>query len=285
MNPNRTTSPQRAQSAANLHGSELQRAALGTWTAAAGVQAPNRPVAQPTTNRPTDERSQLLERNRLMARHMPLVQSIARRVHARLPSSLDLDDMVQEGAFGLMAALERYDARRGVPFSAFAHSRIKGAILDMLRGTDWVPRSVRRRAERLRDTTQLLTEELGRAPSQVELAAELGITVRRLERMVRNAELRQVVSLDALLESGDWALVERIPDADAGTLSEQAEVSAALAEGVAALPANEAYAVHRYYYEGLGLKAIAAEMGVSESRVSQLRRRGTSRMRERMEAE
>lgn len=243
-------------------------------------------TAQPGSNRPTEEVSRRLSRDQLTAQYLSLVSTIARRVFARVPSSIDLDDLIQEGCIGLLAAIERYDARIGVPLSVFARHRIKGAILDMLRGTDWVPRSVRRRANRLSSVTAELTERLGRAPTREELRGELGISAVRLERMERNSELYHVTSLDAPASAdSDQPLVDLVADpTDPYAAREEAEVLLAVHAAMSTLPVNEERAVRRYFLDERGLKEIARELGISESRASQLRRGGTTHLAERLGA-
>jgi len=241
-------------------------------------------TAQPGSNRPTEEVSRRLDRDRLAAEYLPLVTGIARRVFARVPSSIDLDDLIQEGCIGLLAAIERYDTRIGVPLSVFARHRIKGAILDMLRGTDWVPRSVRRRANRLASVSAALTEQLGRAPTREELCGELGISAVRLERMTRNSEIYHLTSLDApATADSDQPLIELVADpTNPYAAREEAEVLVAIHAAMETLPVNEAHAVRRYFLDERGLKEIAREIGISESRASQLRRGGTTHLAERL---
>lgn len=221
------------------------------------------------------------ERQALIVAHTDTVKAIARKIRARLPKGVDLDDLVGYGTLGLVEAIDRYDRHRSVPFEAFARPRIQGAILDALRAVDWVPRSVRRKADLLDSTRARLREDLGRDPSRVEVAGRLAIPVEKLERLERGARIRHVTSLDAPVSADSDTPVVATLAADDDLLRdwESAEVTDEIVEAVRRLPERERQAVTMYYLEERSLKEIGDELGVSESRACQLRRQGVERLR------
>lgn len=233
--------------------------------------ANNRPAV------PLDGRS----RDALIQAHLPLVRKIARRIHARLPRSVTLDDLIQEGSLGLIEAIDRYDEHRQVPLALFARRRITGAILDRLRATDWVPRTVRRRADRLSSTRERLSRKLGRSPNEAELADAMELSSEGLERYQRFADVRTVVSIETPLgPNGDARVADTLSnDDDAERDQIDDELRRAVLAGVDFLPPKEQIAVRGFFLDGRALSDIGAELGVSESRVSQLHRMGVNRLR------
>jgi RNA polymerase sigma factor for flagellar operon FliA len=239
------------------------------------------PREQTSSNRPADRGFSEAERARLAVENLKLVHSIARRIHARLPRSVELDDLVNEGFAGLLEAIDRYDGYRSVPLHLFARTRITGAILDMLRGLDWVPRTVRRRAEQLDHTRDSLQLRLGRAPNREEVAGALGVELDKLDRMERNAQIRRVTSLDAPTSpNSETPLVETLAvDDDPVEARCEEERRAAVMDAVDRLPPRERAAVRGFYLEELPLVEVGRALGVSESRASQLHRNGVERLR------
>ncbi len=223
------------------------------------------------------------ERNALLLAHYPLARQIAQKVHHRLPPSLELDDLVSTAVLGLMEAIDRFDEDRGVPFGPYARHRIRGAVLDAVRAQDWTPRSVRQRAHRLHESRQKLLERLGRAPTRSEVASELGLTDARLERMERRAVVRKVVSLDAPARGDGPPLRDRISGGEDPTdRLHQQELKAAVLEAHQTLPARERQAITLHYLREMKLREVGVQMGVTESRVCQLCKRGIQRLRKRL---
>ncbi|HMV67984.1 MAG TPA: sigma-70 family RNA polymerase sigma factor [Myxococcota bacterium] len=235
---------------------------------------------QTSSNRP-DEGLDLIERDRLAMRHRRLVEAIARRIHVRLPKSVELDDLIHEGFAGLLEAIDRYDSRRSVPLEVFASRRISGAIYDMLRDLDWVPRTVRRRAEHLERTRDTLEQSLGRSPNREEMATALGLQACDVERYREEAQIRRLTSLDTpISEENRVPLVETIAvEDDIVEARADQELRAAMLEAVERLPAKERAAVRGFYLEERPLVEVGRELGVSESRASQLHRIGVERLR------
>lgn len=221
------------------------------------------------------------ERKRIALTHRRLVENIARRIHARLPRSVELDDLIHEGFAGLLEAIDRYDEHRSVPLDIFARRRITGAILDMLRDLDWVPRTVRRRAEHLERTREALERGLGRSPNRDELAGALGVQVEDVDRFRETAQIRKITSLDApASQNSEVPLVETLAfDHDPVEAKADEELRRAMLEAVDRLPAKERAAVRGFYLEQRPLVEVGRELGVSESRASQLHRIGVERLR------
>lgn len=245
-------------------------------------RAPTRPTPVTVPNRaPEAKPFSPAERQALIAAHYDTVKAIARKIRARLPKGVDLDDLVSHGVLGLIEAVDRYDASRSVPFEAFARPRIQGAILDALRAIDWVPRSVRRKADLLDTTRAKLRESLGRDPSRGEIAGRLGVDVERLDRIERGARIRSVTSLDAPVSADNDTPIINTLATDEDLIGEwsAAEMTDDVVEAIRRLPERERQAVTMYYLEERALKDIGDELGVSESRACQLRRQGVERLR------
>jgi RNA polymerase sigma factor for flagellar operon FliA len=210
-------------------------------------------------------------RSVLIEAYVPLVGYVAGRVHAKLPPGMDRDELVSFGHFGLIDAVEKYEPERGIKFEAYAMQRIKGSILDGLRGNDWVPRSTRTKNRNINRAREELEGALGREPTTAEIAAVVGIgesEVRIILHEINNsahASLLSVVGEDATL-----ADYREDRSTDAHLNLEIQEAGQILAERLAALPERErTIAVLIYYYE-MAPTAIGKELGVSESRVCQL---------------
>jgi RNA polymerase sigma factor for flagellar operon FliA len=211
-------------------------------------------------------------RNQLVLQYSPLVKYVAGRVRSGLPQSVESADLVSEGVIGLMDAIERFEPDRGWTFQTYAVPRIRGAIIDSIRASDWVPRSVR---SKLRDVTkarEALQTRLGRIPTDAELAAELGLTTQALRDLrerptsVSHVEDDEVAALDDLAPAVDAALE------DAGSRE-------ALLDALKTLPERDQIVLALYFFEGLTLGEIGQVLSVTESRVSQLRSRATASMR------
>jgi RNA polymerase sigma factor FliA len=216
----------------------------------------------------------------LVAAYYPLVQRIARRMAARLPSGIDVDELVSPGVIGLIEAVERYDPSRGIAFEPYAKHRIQGAILDALRAMDWVPRAVRQRGTQLEETRRTLTRQLGRPPTAREIADRLGVEVGVVHALIEDAAAQAPVSLDAPSEPGESLPVERVAGGeDPESTFARDEQRHAATMATAGLPERERLAIEMFYFEDRSLKEIAAVLGVTDSRVSQLCAQGIKRLR------
>lgn len=224
-------------------------------------------------------------RERLIVHYSPLVKFVAGRVGAGLPSSVDSGDLVSAGIFGLIDAVERYEPDRGAKFETFAVPRIRGAVLDGLRALDWVPRSVRSRARDVEAAFAELEGRLGRAPTDVELAAHLHLTVGEFQRWLSSISSTTVGPLDRALAAGiePRPLHGTGPDSPAVEV-EDGEVRRLVRHELRGLPDREKLVLGLYYDEGLTLAEIGSVIGVTESRVSQIHTKAVLHLRSRLAA-
>ena len=222
------------------------------------------------------------EREELILQHYPMVRRVAYRMVSRYPSCIEADDLVTIGTLGLIDAVDKFEESRSVSFSAYARIRVQGAILDELRKTDWVPRSVRNRFSRIQETKQNLREKLGRDPKEEEVAQALGVEVERLREMIQGATVRTLVSMEEGSEDEE-SVGSTLPSAEPTPL--EAATKEHLREMVRArvtdLPDRERQIVDMYYFQELTFREIGQILGITESRVSQLH----SRMKARMSSE
>jgi RNA polymerase sigma factor FliA len=230
-----------------------------------------------------DERA----RERLVVAYAPLVKAVAGRMSSHLPSHVEEADLISFGLVGLMAAVDRFEPKRDVKFETYAGPRIRGAILDQLRSLDWVPRSVRTQARAIERASVKLEQRFGRAPSDDELAVEVGITVRELRDALAQLSCSTVLTLDGLWtvsdSSGDQvALVDTLRDDDAAdplALLAAEDLRNVIGDALGRLPERERLVVGLYHYYNLTLREIGDVIGVSESRASQLHTRAMLRLR------
>ena len=205
----------------------------------------------------------------LVRAHLPLVGHLVRELLGRIPAHISRDDLVSAGMAALAGAAKGFDADRGTPFSAFATTRIRGALLDELRGLDWASRSVRSRARRIDAAQQELTATLGRTPTQQELAESLGIAVDELHAVDGDVQRAMVLSLQGFTAGADDLVRER--SAGPEDLLLHRERIGYLHDAIESLPSRLRAVVVGYFFEERPMAEIAAELGVTESRVSQLR--------------
>jgi RNA polymerase sigma factor for flagellar operon FliA len=214
-------------------------------------------------------------RNRLVLQYSPLVKYVAGRLRARLPESVEYADLVSDGIIGLMGAIDRFEPERGLTFQTFAVPRIRGAMVDALRGLDWVPRSVRDKVRDIEAAQRVLEARLGRVPEDPEIAAELGISVRALRELYAKVAFTSVATMEDLELADDLsaAATQEIEDDQAKDV---------LLRVVGELPERDQVIIALYYFEGLTLSEIGRVLGVTESRVSQLHSRATMVLRTRL---
>jgi RNA polymerase sigma factor for flagellar operon FliA len=216
-----------------------------------------------------------LTREAVIHKYLHLVKYVAGRISVHLPSTVDINDLINDGVFGLLDAIEKYDGSRAVKFETYAVTRINGAILDALRSLDWVPRTIRQRARELERAWEELESLLGRAPTNEELAEKLGMPTAALDALEQRVRGTSLVSLEEVLphRSGDGVpLADMLAD-DGGDVAfdlERDEQRAELVQAVESLPPQERTVITLYYFNGQRLREIKTELGVSESRVSQI---------------
>ncbi len=220
--------------------------------------------------------------SRRVVNGLPFVQALARRMASTMPHSIDVGDLVQDGVIGLIDASHRFDEGRGIKFETFAERRIRGAMIDALRRDAW-PRGVRRQRRELEAARETLRRELGHEPSIADLAAKIGTDEKRLSRTIVRIATIESTSPLATSETVDeaclpTALVPSEPEAP-DVAYERNEVEQRVKVAIATLPPREQKVIGLYYYGEVTMKLIGAEIGVNESRVSQLHARAIKRLR------
>ncbi len=225
-------------------------------------------------------------RDKLLTDYLSLVKNVAGRMAAGFPKSVELNDLINTGVIGLIEAFNNFDPGRGVKFETFAVPRIRGAILDELRALDWVPRSTRAKARSIDKALMKLENELGRGPSENELAKRLSISTKELFSARKDVNVSTLLSLDELIcREDDNRQVPRIETVENKTSidvlndMEKTELRVFVIDTISSLTEQERLVVSLYYYEELTLKEIGDIMLISESRVSQIHTRAVSRLR------
>jgi RNA polymerase sigma factor for flagellar operon FliA len=210
-----------------------------------------------------------------------------------LPAHVEEADLISYGLSGLISAIERFDLSREIKFETYAITRIRGAIIDELRTLDWVPRSVRARAREFERVNMKLEARLQRAPTDEEMAAELGISIEDFQDALLQISNSTIVALDELWNVSDStgdqvSLLDTLPDRaapDPQSVVDQSELRDRIADAIAALPEREKLVIALYYYENLTLREIGEVLGVTESRVSQLHTKAVLRLRSKLAGE
>ncbi|HUH36318.1 MAG TPA: RNA polymerase sigma factor FliA [Spongiibacteraceae bacterium] len=221
----------------------------------------------------------------LVTRHGLLVKRIAHHLMARLPASVQVDDLLQAGMVGLLEAARNYDSSKGASFETYAGIRIRGAMIDDVRRGDWAPRSVHRNSRRVQEAIHRIERRQGHDPSDQQVAAELGISIDEYHAILQDSLGSRLFSLDEL-GWGDDDNEDRIPGPGEGPLDDltHAAFRDSLAQAIAELPERERLVLALYYDEELNLKEIGLVLGVSESRVSQIHSQAAQRLRARLAA-
>jgi RNA polymerase sigma factor for flagellar operon FliA len=216
-------------------------------------------------------------RNRLVLQYSPLVKYVAGRVRSGLPQNVEQSDLLSDGVIGLMDAIEKFQPERGLQFQTYAVPRIRGAIIDGLRASDWVPRSVRDKIREIERAQVTLENRFGRTATDEEIATEMGISVQELRKIYGKASYTSLASLDEL------GGVEDLAPMSADVLEDD-DTRAALLQAVKDLAERDRIIVALYYFEGLTLSEIGQVLGVTESRVSQLHTRAALALRAKLTA-
>ncbi len=226
-------------------------------------------------------------RNSLLENYLPIVKYAADRLHAKLPEEVELDDLMSAGIFGLMDALEAFDETRGVKFETYCSPRIRGAILDELRSMDWVPRLVRSRGHKLRQATHSLEAELGRKPTERELAKQMRLTRSEFHKLRRDAYATGVVSLsrkwfetDSHKDVREIDVLQDKRSDDPFRTVQRRDMRDLMTRG---LSRAERLIVLLYYFEEMTMKEIGETLDLSESRVSQMHSAVLDRLRHQLD--
>lgn len=221
------------------------------------------------------------DRENLITSHLPKVKYIADRMAAKLPPSVERDDLYGAGIIGLIDAVERFDATRGIAFTTFAEMRVRGAILDNLRSLDWASRGTRRKAREVQEAYSQLEQEKGDTATEEEVAEKMGIPIAELRETLQDLRGLNITDLDEREEETGLTMLETICDPNASPLEqyEDSDRRKRLAEAIEKLPERERQVVALYYVEELNMKEIGAVLEITESRVSQLKSQAVVRLR------
>jgi RNA polymerase sigma factor for flagellar operon FliA len=229
-----------------------------------------------------------LDIDAMLHQYSPLVRRLAHQMIAKLPANVEIDDLIQVGMIGLTDALSRFDAGQGVQFETFATQRIRGAMLDELRGADWMSRGTRKQQRDIESAVHRLEQKLGRPPVESEIAKEMGINLSDYQEMLGKVRGTQLIYLEDMSgDDGDSDYLDRHV-ADEGndplSLLQDHRMREALVEAIKNLPEREQYVMSMYYEQDMNLKEIAAVLGVTESRVCQLHSQSIARLRVKLRA-
>jgi RNA polymerase sigma factor for flagellar operon FliA len=214
-------------------------------------------------------------RNLLIERYLPLVRYISERLLVSLPKSIDVEDLQSAGVFGLMDAIDGFDLERGIKFKTYCTTRIRGSILDELRSQDWVPRLVRLKAHQLGKAFKSLEIELGREPTDFEMAEKMGVSIDELSGMVEEAAVCNIFSLsekwDENEDDDSLEKIEMLEDKQSLDPIETLNQKDVLRAITRSLTKKEKLIIIMYYYEGLTMREIGDILNLTESRVCQIR--------------
>lgn len=225
------------------------------------------------------------DRNTVVEQYAYLINKVAYKLIARLPANVELDDLKSAGVIGLIDAAEKYDPERSANFKSYAEIRIRGAMVDELRALDWVPRSVRQRGANIERARRGLRAELGRLPTEQELAAALELTVEGLREMVQKAHALSVVSYEDLggaSEDERRDFLDCVADPEASTPEDSSERTSRrdrMLDAIQLLGERQRVVLSLYYFEDLNLKEIGSILGVTESRISQIHSKACAQLK------
>jgi RNA polymerase sigma factor for flagellar operon FliA len=230
-----------------------------------------------------------LDRDAMIRQYSPLVRRLAHHMMAKLPANVQVDDLIQVGLIGLSEALTRYEAAQGVQFETFATQRIRGAMIDELRENDWMSRGSRKSQKEIERALRRLEHQLGRSPTESEIAAELDMTLADYQSLlskVRGTQLMYLEDMNGGSDDEDSFLDRHVSDSAADPMSmlRDQRLRESLVVAIKALPEREQYIMSMYYENDMNLKEIAAVLGVTESRVCQLHSQSIARLRAKMRA-
>ena len=222
------------------------------------------------------------ERERLILEHLPQVRLIARRIQERLPENISLEDLVSTGVLGLISAIDNFDPSHNVKLKTYAEYKIRGAILDSLRGLDWAPRQKRRKSKQIEAAITAAEQRLQRSPTEEETAAQLGISIDQYHQWLVEIRGLNIASLEYAGNDQGKDLLHYIPDDHESlpsTLLEKSELERLLAKSIDGIPAIERTVLSLYYHDELTLREIAQVVNLHESRISQLKSQAILRLR------
>ncbi|HWZ51302.1 MAG TPA: FliA/WhiG family RNA polymerase sigma factor [Granulicella sp.] len=245
-------------------------------------------AAEPLAADQLSEADGFVDREEVILGNLPMVRFIARRIHEKLPQYVNLDDLVSAGVLGLIDAANKFDAAKKTQFRTYAQFRIKGAILDSLRDVDWGPRELRRKGRAIEETIRALTAKVGRAPSEQEVADELGQPLAEYQALLGELNGLEMGSLHVQRNDSsgteEVAYVAGPPEEDPLFICMREELRDRLQAAIEELPMNERLVLTLYYYEELTMREIGLILDVTTSRVSQIRVSAVLHLRAKLEA-
>ncbi len=225
-----------------------------------------------------------LKRNQVVERYAYLINKVAYKMIARLPANVEIDDLKSAGVMGLIDAAEKYDPEKSRNFKSYAEIRIRGAMVDELRSLDWVPRSVRQKSNNINNVARDLTARLGRPATQNELAQEMGLSLNEFHKLAEKARAHSLISIEDLGGSREERrnFLDCIPDVsakDPELHSQKSNRRALMLKALQKIPERQRVVLSLYYFEDLNLKEIGSILGVTESRISQIRSKAITQLR------
>lgn len=226
------------------------------------------------------------ERDALVLEHLPQVHWIATRIHEKLPPSIELDDLISAGIVGLLAAVDHFDPGHKASLRTYAEYKIRGAILDSIRGLDGIPTHKRKRVKQVQQAIAIAERKLHRNPEEQEIAGELGISLAEYQQWVVELRAVSLGSLEVVEEGEELSLLKFISgdeEESPARILERSELERVIAEGMKKVPENERLVLSLYYKEELNLREIASIMDLHITRISQLRSQGVLRLRSYLE--
>lgn len=227
------------------------------------------------------------QKSEMLTKHATMVKKLAYQLKAKLPPSVELDDLVQAGMIGLLDAINRYEDTHGAQFETYAAQRIRGSMLDELRSADWLPRSIRKNMRDIEAAIHQLEQQLGRPPSENEIAKKLDVPLNEYHETLGDCQGHQLVYYEDFHDedNGGEHFLDRYLDDDSSDPMKgllEGDFRDALIESIESLPEREKILMGLYYEQELNLKEIGAVMNVSESRVCQLHSQAVARLRAHM---
>ncbi len=225
----------------------------------------------------------------LVLRYEGLIKSAALQIRGVYSSFAQVDDIVSEGILTLLSSIDKFDPEKGIKFETYVAKRIRGMVIDLARKQDWLPRNIRQRAKEIDSAVSHLANELGRFPTDQEVAGHLGIPTDKYQKEAARVALSNTLSLDALMDARDleghrFEVSTEDPTVQPETVLEEQELQETLAQGISELQENEQIVLSLYYEKNLHMKEIAQVMGVSEPRISQIHSRAIQKLRDHMGA-
>ena len=225
----------------------------------------------------------------LVLRYEGLIKSAALQIRGVYSSFAQVDDIVSEGILTLLTSIDKFDPDKGIKFETYVAKRIRGMVIDLARKQDWLPRNIRQRAKEIDCAVSHLANELGRFPTDQEVAGHLGIPTDKYQKEAARVALSNTLSLDALMDARDleghrFEVSTEDPTVQPETVLEEQELQQTLAQGISSLQQNEQIVLSLYYEKNLHMKEIAQVMGVSEPRISQIHSRAIQKLRDHMGA-